>query len=46
MEVSLVVVRVVVGGRSVGHGAQQSAGRCLVPHGNSGDPGTGGLRPR
>jgi hypothetical protein len=46
MEVSLVVVRVVVGGRLAAHGAQQLAGLRLVPQGNAGDRGAGGPRPR
>ena len=46
MEVGLVVVHVVVSGRLAAHGAQQLAGRCLVPHGNVDNPRTGGLRPR
>ena len=44
MEIGLAVVRVVVGGRVVPHGAQQFVGHHLVPHGNAGDRGAGGLR--
>jgi hypothetical protein len=46
MEVSLVPIRVVVGGRLAPHGAQQLARWHLVPHGNTGKGGAGDRRPR
>jgi len=45
MEVSLVPIRVVVGGRLAPHGAQQVAGWDMMPHGNAAR-GAGDPRPR
>jgi hypothetical protein len=46
MEVGLAPIRVLVGGRLAAHGAQQPAGRHLLPHPNAGNRGAADPRAR
>ena len=46
MEVDLVPIFVVAGGRLAPHDAEQLADWHLIPHGNAGDRGANDRRPR